>query len=65
MNTLNLRVKNYVLQWLNSLNHTNFEFPVLLIIYLLNDQYYSWHLLQSNNGNNRRMCLLNLVKVNN
>ena len=37
MNTLKLRVKNYVLQWLNSLNHTDFEFPVLLIMYLLND----------------------------
>ena len=40
---LKIRCQEYSLQWLDSLNHVDFKFPVVLIIYLLNDP--SQHLL--------------------
>ena len=58
---LKIRCQEYSLQWLDSLNHVDFKFPVVLIIYLLNDP--SQHLLIQSQQWKYQNSVLNLFKM--
>ena len=58
---LKIKCEEYSLQWLDSLNHVDFKFPVVLFIYLLNDP--SLHLLIQSQQRKYQNSVLNLYKM--